>query len=243
MLAFVLPFLVMMVLPTGVTCFHQLLASVSQSPKIINPKLPIHFQMKWRIIASTNNNDSIPLYWNPLPPNGVKYMIGTGSTYYNFDHKAMLEVYDDFCVPIFGPLEDKLNRFRCHFLNVNLASYLISLDESPFPPCCVFGAQVFHPPEPDFLKHMVYNSSGEIMGEPVNWWVLDSDPNDPAEPFGYGFYKKSSSYGEIPAAFWFRTVNGFSIQYFYKFEEKNPDPDVWRLPSICVNAPSCGYLN
>ena len=207
------------------------------------PLLAPHFTMKWRIVASTNDNSSIPLDWHPLPPKNVKYMLGTGTTYYDWSQKAMLEVYDDYCVPIFGPLTDKINQFRCNFLNVNLTSYLISLDPSPFPKCCVFGEQVFHPPEPTFLNNMFYNSSAALFGKPVDWWVLDTDQNDPAEPFGYGFYPKDQVSGyQTPAAFWFRTVDGFSIQYFKDFEVKKPDPSVWKLPSYCVNAPSCGYL-
>jgi len=210
----------------------------------VNPKLPLQFQMQWRMVATINNNISIPLDWNPLPPKGVQYLVGSGSTYYDWDRKAMLEIYDDFCVPIFGPLGDRTNLFKCNFLNVNLTSYLISEPPSPFPSCCVFGSQVFHPPAPDFLKHMNFNSAGQLFDKQVDWWVLDTNTDDPAEPFGYGFYKNINPETKIrdPAAFWFRTVNGFTVQYFRKFEIKTPNQSTWDLPKICINAPSCGYL-
>ena len=138
----------------------------------VNPKLPFQFQTQWRMVATINNNISIPLDWNPLPPKGVQYLVGSGSTYYYWERKAMLEIYDDFCVPIFGPLDDKTNLFKCNFLNVNLTSYLISEPPSPFPSCCVFGSQVFHPPAPDFLKHMNFNSTGELFDKQVDWcWI------------------------------------------------------------------------
>ena len=95
---------------------------------------------------------------NPWPPYtddviAPPYCAGRANSYYDWSKRALLEMYHDFCVPIF----QNGSNWRCHFLNVNDTVYLISLDNtSPYPPCCVFG-HPWEPPSPDFVKNMPYN--------------------------------------------------------------------------------------
>lgn len=185
--------------------------------------------MKWNIYAMVTNSSAYPFV--PVKP----YTQGTGSTFYDWDRHSMLEVYDDFCVPIF----EQGNNWRCHFLNINGTSYLVSWD-GPLSPCCVF-AEDFNPPSPDFLNaaKVPFNKTTSLEGRDVNWWVLDGD--DPAEPFGYGFVADKHAVG-TPAGFWFRSDNGYASQIFYDVDVSRPDPRTWDLPSACVNAPSCNFF-
>lgn len=68
--------------------------------------------------------------------------------------------------------------------------------------------------------------------------------DDPAEPFGYGFYRETvpATHQRIPAGFWFRSVDGFASQEFHDFQVTQPPPETWAVPEVCQNAPSCGFL-
>ncbi|KAL9658049.1 hypothetical protein ABK040_012287 [Willaertia magna] len=225
------------------------------------PLLPKFFTTEWLIVAGFNTT-VYPYHWNPYPPTRnnkyTKYEAGTGRTYYDSEKQYMLEVYDQFCVPIFEKDSYPYNsNWPCKFLNVDFVSYLISPkpSSSPFPECCVFGEKVFHPPHRGFLNenHVPYNSTTTIFNEPIDWWVIDHQgpDQDPAEPFGYGFYQNVfvADGSRQPAAFWFRTSgisetkrDAFTIQYFRNMTISRPSDDVWKIPKSCVNAPNCGFL-
>eukprot|EP01117_Protostelium_nocturnum_P013125 TRINITY_DN4879_c0_g1_i1.p1 TRINITY_DN4879_c0_g1~~TRINITY_DN4879_c0_g1_i1.p1 ORF type:complete len:223 (-),score=46.03 TRINITY_DN4879_c0_g1_i1:152-820(-) len=209
------------------------LAVTASVPKA--PSMPPHFTMKWTIMAVDDNNAPPP--YKPVPK--VPYKSGNGKTFYDSKLGNMLEVYEDFCVPIF----EGGNNFKCNFLNVNGTAYLIS-SHSQFPPCCIFSPN-FNPPAPDFLAKakVPFNQTTTLYGNKVDWWVMDG--NDPAEPFGYGFYRKTFKDHpqlRIPASFWFRSFGGWTSQEFHNMKVVVPSQDVWVVPSTCNNAPSCNFF-
>lgn len=61
------------------------------------PHLPPYLVMTWRLFSSHNSTARPP--WGPVPP--VPVDVGTGTTYYDWTERRMLEVYDTMCVPIF----------------------------------------------------------------------------------------------------------------------------------------------
>jgi hypothetical protein len=195
------------------------------------PSLPQYFQMTWKIYAV--NNNSAPPPYKPTPP--VPYDTGFGLTYYDWTRHSMKEVYKTFCVPIFP----QGNKWPCVFLNTNNVSYLIS-QNSPFSPCCIF-MKPFSPPAPNFLDvaKLPFNQTISLYGKLVDFWVLDGD--DPAEPFGYGFYRDRIGTQRIPAVFWFRSEGGWTSQEFHDFVMRRPTEREWDVPTECVNAPSCGF--
>jgi len=198
------------------------------------PQWPEWFTTSW-VMYSTPMDDPAPPYTPlPLPP----YTAGRGSTYYDWTSLSMLEVYDDFCVPIFV----NGSNWRCHFLNTQNVSYLITFpgDGAPFPPCCVF-LQPWQPPAPNFIDPIPYNTTANLYGQLSDWYVLSG--SDPVLPFGYGFYEDSANAGhQIPSTFYFRGITGFTSQEFHSFQPVRPPASTWTIPPECNAAPNCGVM-
>ena len=118
--------------------------------------------------------------WNLYPP--LPFRSSHGYTYYDWETRNILEIYENYCINIF----EKLPNWRCHFLNTNDTSYLISLnDTSPYPPCCIFG-EPWSPPPPNFASNLPYNSTMKpCNSNTIDFYTVFD--NDPINTFGYGF--------------------------------------------------------
>jgi hypothetical protein len=204
----------------------SLLISAAPEPGI----WPDTWSTDW-IITNHPGEDPVPPYGSVVPGPMVQ---GTGKTYYDWTTQSMLEIYYDFCVPIFSYGND----WRCRFLIVDQVSYLMVMDpvqvEVP-KNCCVF-MNPFHPPPPNFAvrAQMPYNTTTELgpgTGDrKVNWFVLDGP--EPM-PFGYGFEDANPN---NPGGFFFRGYQGWTQQDFFNFQAGPVPSDVFDLPSSCKAA-------
>lgn len=211
------------------------LATVPLNPRAQHPSWPEHFQTKWTIYDVPHEQPWPPYSAEPATP----YAAGSGATYYDWAKRAIIEVYNDFCVPIFV----NGSNWPCRFLNVDNVAYLISPSKlSGFPDCCVFG-KPWSPPEPTFLDApgIFLNQTSKLGGAPVDWYEMPGSADEGA-PFGYGFFKTETQGWRTPAGFYFRAVQGWTQQNFYDFEVKVPDAHWFDLPPQCKSAPSCGFF-
>ena len=76
--------------------------------------------MEWRIV--TTEEKIVPPIDDTTQT--IIRLRGKGRTYYNWEDRSMLEIYDDFCIPIFQEPTTDFN-FQCHFLNVGEKVYLM----------------------------------------------------------------------------------------------------------------------
>lgn len=97
------------------------------------PEWPPYFSSNWTIYATTVQDPSPPYRYTPPAP----FIAGRGKTFYDWETKNIIEIYEDFCIPIFD-VPDKIN-FSCNFLNTNHTAYMISTENAYFPDCCIFG--------------------------------------------------------------------------------------------------------
>jgi hypothetical protein len=169
-----------------------------------------------------------------------------GTTYYDWSMRSMLQVYDDWCVPIVSPAVDEgFFQFSCKYLNINNITYLIIPNYDKRPKCCKFVLDrenpnvPFHPPNPnavaeeedtEYVGDKIFGN-----GEEVEYWTTNQDPQV-GGPFYYGWYKNVFDRGyRAPAAFAFATVppEDFTHQTFYNFQVVRPKPNVFTLPEEC----------
>lgn len=179
-------------------------------------------------------------YW-PAPP----FVATPQRTFYDWRRKAMREVYDDACVPIFPTGSS----WSCDFLNVNDTSYLLRHADRPVdqPECCVFE-RPWEPPAPTFLAGAPFLRTTQLKGRTVNWYQLDV-PVDEGGPFGYGFFADSG----LPAGFYFgafwhwangTNAPGATLQYYDHFApDQAPPESTWVVPASCQTASRCSDWN
>ncbi|KYQ96748.1 hypothetical protein DLAC_04047 [Tieghemostelium lacteum] len=203
------------------------------SGQSVSPLWPKYFTAQWNLQYTTSSNE--PPYGN-YPP--APYKVGRGLTFYDSTVESMLEVYLDFCVPIFMNGSD----WTCNFLNVNGISYLISDDPNRpdyVPDCCVFG-DPWYPPQPNFLETSgaVQNVTSVIDCEPVEYWTIYLQDSG---NFGYGFFANGTTDGwSQPASFYFAAAPlGWTIQNFFDFQVNQPIESTWTIPDSCSTAVSC----
>lgn len=95
-------------------------------------------QMNWTMYSATDFYP-LPPYANEPP---APYTAARGTTYYDFKKLSMVEIYHDWCIPIFPNGND----WKCIFLNTHNTTWLIN-DSPDMGPCCVFG-KPWLPPKP-----------------------------------------------------------------------------------------------
>lgn len=164
-----------------------------------------------------------------MPP--APYRAGRGRTYYDYPKQQMLEVYEDFCVPIFS-----FSVAKCRFLIRDQTAYMTEINEDlTVRNCCIFE-KPFHPPAPDFIlknPEIKFNTTNVIAGQTVDWFVLVGP--EPA-PFGYGFFSPTKT----PAAFYFRGAKGWTQQNFEHFRAVSSIPEtLFALPPQCNTDKRC----
>lgn len=200
---------------------------------------PDVFVVEWTMAFDPNMSHAPP--WGEAAPPGV-VNITTGKTFYHVidsEVRSMRETYDDFCIPVFGPLSS--NRGGCSFVNAaagpdNGTSYVL-FDTPGLPPCCIIG-RPFHPPPPDFAHAMpLHYRDTRAGGRAIDWNVVYDKL---AGPFAYGF---DSATGE-PAQFYMMGVLAsapvWMVQRFFNFQPgQTPPPSTWDLPHTCAKASPC----
>ncbi|CAF0885981.1 unnamed protein product [Didymodactylos carnosus] len=198
---------------------------------------PPYFSYDW-IMAHVYDNIQLPPY-ESIPKQNVT--LGQGTTYYDWPTRAMIEIYKDYCIPVF----QTDTNFTCNLLNVDSIAYIIVTDarQTKRPPCCIYQ-NPWNPPAPDFLqpgKGVKYNGTGIFIDDsgaerPVVWWGIA----DPTTPFGYSFFLDTCKFPScVPSQFFFSAVTGFASQFFSNYSLERPPSSVFTIPPECTSAKPC----
>lgn len=155
------------------------------------------------------------------------------------DSGAMIEYYEDRCLPIF-PID---NHFTCAFVSLGKTAYFLTFEKDrpeDMPPCCLFSPEN-HPPRRDFVKHLPYSPNDSARIDGIQAYSL-STPGPPPEHtpilFGYAFENAYRTDPGIPDqeayrhpfAFYFSGSSDVPpdapivIQNYTDFSASQPDP-------------------
>jgi hypothetical protein len=206
---------------------------------------PSAFTVQWEFYFVPDDADAPP--YTPLPT--TPYNVTTGRTfYYNNEatgERNMKEVYDQFCIPVFGnPLSPmgRENQYSCDFLNVGSTntSYVVLHEDRPphTPECCIIG-KPFHAPPQDFATLMPVHWTEPVGDVMVDWNAVEDKD---AGIFSYGFISESVDEDSIPFAFYMKGtpwVANWMWQAFSGFTKEEPPASVWEIPAACDEATAC----
>jgi hypothetical protein len=220
-----------------------------------DPVWPEYWQSDWTMYRVYNRYQDYPPPYPAKPPaalvEGIDYEVSYGATFYDSTWRsgsgegAMMERYDNFCLPIF-PLP---NNYSCAFVSLGDTAYFIAGDDRPswMPHICLFSPKN-HPPRRDFISHLPYSAADSARigtgGQGYSFWVsaangyviqIGASPDrtaDGAILFGYGF--QANSDGEVlPQSFYF---SGYPLapanapivsQNYTNFSATQPPPETW----------------
>ncbi|WP_448662529.1 hypothetical protein ACG3SL_17965 [Sphingomonas sp. CJ20] len=217
-----------------------------------NPIWPKWWQSTWTMYRVYGPDyEKYPPPYAIKPPKGATYQTSSGATFYDSTWRgksgegAMMERYDNFCLPIF-PLR---NDYSCKFISLGNTAYFVAGKGRPswMPPICLFSP-LNHPPRPDFIKHLPYSAQDSARigpgGQGYSFWVSAEDgkvmqvgvtpdrTKDGGILFGYGF--RANAAGEVmPQSFYF---SGYPLppanapyvsQNYRKFSATQPGPELW----------------
>lgn len=220
-----------------------------------DPVWPEYWQSGWTMYRVYNGYDKYPPPYPGKPPaalkEGVDYQTSHGATYYDSTwhgrsgEGAMVERYDDFCLPIF-PLE---NHYSCKFISLGDTAYFIAGEGRPkwMPRVCLFSP-MNHPPRRDFVSHLPYSAADSARigkgGQGYSFWIsaangyvtqVGASPDRTADGdilFGYGFQADASG-KVVPQSFYF---SGYPLppanapmvsQNYTDFAATQPSQDLW----------------
>jgi len=230
-----------------------------------DPLLPQQWVSDWTMYRVFNNwQDNPPPYTSPpstLDPSD--YATSSGWTAYDNtyqwdsypDSGAMMEYYQDYCLPIF-PID---NNFTCAFISLGLTAYFLTFDENRpegMPECCLFSP-VNHPPRRDFVKHLPFSEADTARIDGIQAYSLSfgGSSSEPPVLFGYAFNSAYETDSGLPRqqayrhpyAFYFsgsdepgKPPNAPIVQQSYtNFSARSPDPAVtWDLVGkMCTASP------
>ncbi|WP_440055266.1 hypothetical protein ACSLBF_03755 [Pseudoalteromonas sp. T1lg65] len=204
-----------------------------------DPQFPDYWISDWTMFTVLNEAASEanpPPYANP--PTTLKqsdYKVSFGTSYYDSTYNkaaaeksadkenygAMMEYYNDFCLPIFGKTI-KESETDCAFVSLGKKAYYITFDKSnnnseqAFPEptsCCQFSPNN-HPPRTDFLKHLDYwPEASKNLNNSVQayyWKALWSPGAEQQILFAYAFNNYKSPEGNMPrASEWYQHPQSF----------------------------------
>ncbi|MCL1126907.1 hypothetical protein [Shewanella surugensis] len=181
-----------------------------------DPLYPSQWISDWtmfRVFQNVEKNP--PPYTNPPATLSPKdYTVSFGTTYYDANYiptdkegkGAMLEHYNDYCLPIF-PIKD--NAYTCSFISLGNKAYFLTYDDRPknMPPCCLFSP-LNHPPRQDFIKHLDYSTrrSQQLNGS-IQAYVWQTMLDEGGPLFGYAFNRQASP--DVYSSSWYRHPQSF----------------------------------
>jgi len=227
-----------------------------------DPVYPQWWISDWTMFRVTKNyKNNPPPYTNP--PATLKardYTVSYGTSYYDANYipedkdgsGAMLEHYEEYCLPIF-PIKD--NNYTCSFISLGNKAYFLTYDKDRpvgMPQCCLFSPQN-HPPRIDFIKHLPYSKArSKHLNGSVQAYALEI----PAKPekilFGYAFEKQASPDGDTtapyrhPQSFYFsgdtsKANAPIVSQNYTSFRMQRPAAQTWdQVANMCpAQPPKC----
>lgn len=238
-----------------------------------NPIWPEAWQSGWTMYRVYNGYKDNPPPYNGKPPaplkEGVDYQASSGQSFYDSTWQgssgegAMMEAYNDFCLPIF-PIA---NNYSCAFISLGNTAYFVAGEGRPswMPEVCLFSP-LNHPPRRDFIKHLPY-SAGDSQrigkgGQAYSFWVsakdgkvvqigASPDRTDKGDIlFGYGFQADASG-NVLPQSFYF---SGYPLapanapivsQNYTGFKSVKPPAETWaKVTGVDpASLPKCQLFN
>lgn len=209
-----------------------------------DPQFPSQWISDWTMFRVTDNYQSNPPpYTNPPSTLSPKdYTVSYGTTYYDAHYVpadkdgvgAMMEHYDDYCLPIF-PIKN--NNYTCSFISLGNKAYFITYDDRPKnrPECCLFSP-MNHPPRQDFIKHLDYSKQrSQHLNGSIQAYVWQAMLDKGGPLFGYAFNQQASPDSYAPT--WYRHPQSFFFsgnedkanapivsQNYTSFRAEKPDP-------------------
>lgn len=221
-----------------------------------DPLWPEYWQSDWTMYRVYEGYADNPPPYADQPPAGTEYQTSYGATYYDSTWRsgsgegAMMESYDDYCLPIF-PLE---NAYSCKFISLGNTAYFVAGDGRPgwVPEVCLFSP-MNHPPRRDFISHLPWSKgdserlsqqAGGVAAQAYSMWVSAVNGyvmQEGAAPdqtdhggilFGYGFMADADGQMQ-PQSFYF---SGYPLapanapivsQNYTDFAATQPPPDTW----------------
>ncbi|MBY0305917.1 MAG: hypothetical protein K2W86_12305 [Sphingomonas sp.] len=241
--------------PNGSPCAVQGCEYQRSVGEPANPIWPEYWQSDWTMYRVYSGYDKFPPPYAGKPPaplkDGVDYQTSHGATFYDSSWRgksgegAMVERYDDYCLPIF-PID---NHYSCKFISLGDVAYFVAGEGRPswMPRLCLFSP-LNHPPRRDFVKHLPYSAADSERigkgGQAYSFWIsaangyviqVGASPDRTADGgilFGYGF--DTDKTGKImPQSFYF---SGYPLdpanapivsQNYVGFSPTQPSQDLW----------------
>lgn len=164
-----------------------------------DPVYPKWWVSDWTMYRVFNNYQKFPPPYSSPPENlqPSDYEVSQGRSYYDDTYVpkdgdgtgAMMEFYQDKCLPIF-PLS---NDFTCAFISLGNKAYFLRYEDRPkdTPQCCQFSL-ANHPPRTDFIKHLPYSKAdSQHLNNSLQAYRYEMNVGEGAPPilFAYAFYK------------------------------------------------------
>ncbi|MEH2240656.1 hypothetical protein [Nostoc sp.] len=212
------------------------------------PKWWISDWRMYRVFQDYKKDKFRPPYTSPpenLTPSDYEVSYGTtyyDSTYIPKDQKdgtgAMMEYYQDRCLPIFP----RSNKYTCAFVSLGNKAYFLNYGQEPNqkPRICLFSPHN-HPPRTDFIKHLPYQPKQSThLNNSLQAYSMFL-PKDKLEIlFGYAFYKnptpdsfdKTAKPYRHPQSFYFsgnpnEAKAPLVSQNYTNFRMEQPDSKIW----------------
>lgn len=160
-----------------------------------DPRYPEHWVARWTMYrVFTPQPDNPPPYADP--PAGLEagedYEASSGVSYYDSRYVpadkdgtgAMLERYEDRCLPIFP----RPNDYSCTFASLGNRTWMLTGDAAQ-PSCCLFSSY-HHAPKRDFIRHLPYSAedSARLDGT-LQAYRYTVERQGEAIWFGYAFHR------------------------------------------------------
>ena len=269
--------------PSDSPCTYPTCVYTRDPSQPTDPHYPDYWSSNWTMYRVFNGYvDNPPPYDGAPPPAlkpGVDYAISKGATYYDSTWRgpsgegAMMEHYDDWCLPIF-PIS---NHYSCSFISLGDTAFFLADNNRPkwMPPVCLFSP-LNHPPRTDFISHLPYSAGDSARlgnkvqgysfwvdgatGKPIQVGVSPDRTKDQAIMFGYAFdsqptpdrIDKSAPPYRHPQSFYF---SGYPLppanapivsQNYTNFAMIKPDPKTtWDLVNKLdpKKLPACQLFN
>ncbi|MGY2289779.1 hypothetical protein ACW9H6_08000 [Pseudomonas sp. SDO528_S397] len=224
-----------------------------------DPFFPAFWISDWtqyRVMHNYEKNP--PPYSNPpstLTPSD--YTVSRGTSYYDTTYippdgdgfGAMMEHYEQYCLPIF-PIKN--NHYTCSFVSLGNKAYFLTYPQDrpkDMPACCLFSP-MNHPPRQDFIQHLPYSATrSQHLGASVQAYALELDSPSGPVLFGYAFNKQASGKPpyRLPQSFFFSgdaSIANAPIvsQNYTNFRIAQPVPaQTWdKVAAMCPsNPPPC----
>jgi hypothetical protein len=160
-----------------------------------DPSYPEWWSSEWTMYRVYNQYEQYPPPYASPPAHlteGSDYETSHGATYYDSTYVpadkdgtgAMMEYYDQRCLPIF-PGD---NHYTCAFISLGNKAYFLDYGQDPAskPSCCQFSLDN-HPPRRDFIEHLPYSPErSEHLSSSLQAYATVVDPGI---LFGYAFYE------------------------------------------------------